>query len=1217
MDDYIEEKKQNMEDIKFESLTPKILDKNNPIYTRALDFAFDDDNIKNIAITGVYGSGKSTIWNTYVKEKNLKNIITVSLGKYEDEYRKSKHNNDGKVENISCSPEVDNEKENRIERQIINQIVSQIDSKKISKSKYKFKSDKGDFIKTIPIFIVLVIILVLINWNQSVTIFSTIKWDKVVSILDLRRWDKFDDFKEIVSLSIVGIPFLVSLFFIILGLKKRNIFNISKINFKLVEAQLDDKVSTDETVIDKDMKEIVYLLYNSGTEVVVFEDLDRYDNIEIYNKLRELNFLTNGYVNSNGQKKRTKRIIKFIYMVKDGLFASKDRTKFYDYIMPVVPIIDSRTSENYLISLLIKDKEENKKNHNELQANILANIALYIDDMRLLKNIVNEYYIYLNLLPMKELNLNKNKLFAMMVLKNVLPNEFELLQGDKGYILRIFGRIEKNIIKSYNEIDESIELKKNEINSINKYFDESGEYKNDDKERIKGLGKEITELNVKKNELINITYKEKLDNLDKKEQDKIFDDTEDIIGEEHYLNLVRFLILEGLIDETYYYYRANFDSKVEGLLKSKDRLFLKDLYSGISLDIFLDVETPGQIINRLNTVDYRRENILNRNILKYLLENDGNEIIKLILETVEKYNKYIDLKEILNTFDYENIKKIVGLLFEYGKYIGVLKIIENCPKNSMLYKHILKAIVLNRKLAESKELKLFQSYIEQNQDIVSIINENEFDIFIDNMSKLGFKFENLKSLELSKEKLEKIENNKLYILDISNIRYLIQELLDENVYYGQMIGKIYSIYELKAMKEYIEKNFNEFVIKYINENSKNEDYNNSEEILIKILVSGINDSYKLEYLSKNVMKILKLEELNKVIENKKIIDKVLSKNILEFNKENILFYSSKISEYSEEFIKYLSRNINSKNRDKILEQNNDLCNQLINNPNIDNNLFKNIIKYVNEKISYIDEEFKNKKTRVKQLIEKNLLEINNDNIKFLVQNGFNHEIIILIENSEDEEQDDIVAYILDNNVDEKLYCSILNSNISFENAKLVVDNIEEYGGEVKIEKINSEKKEIIKYIIENYLSNDNAEYIWKNFEKFNLKKEFIEELEKEEELINLNNNVLNEEILLYILENDNVSLNTKIKLIITKIENNLDVEELKKYMSKVREIERIASVFDNKYPSINGINDSEIKIANALIKYGYIKERAGGRIMLIKRKNKDLDSGYVNDEILY
>ena len=1204
MDDYIEEKKENIEDIKFESLTPKILDKNNPIYTRALEFAFDDDSIKNIAITGVYGSGKSTIWNTYVKEKNLKNIIIVSLGKYEDECVKSKYNNDGKVENISCSPEVDNEKENRIERQIINQIVSQIDSKKISKSKYKFKSDKRDLIETLLILIFLGTIIALINK------------DKLLKIFDLKVWKEVNGFNENLLLSILGILFLGLLFWIIWKLKKKNIFNISKINFKLVEAQLDDKMSNDETVIDKDMKEIVYLLDNSGTEVVVFEDLDRYDNIEIYNKLRELNFLVNGYVNSNRKKSKRKRIIKFIYMVKDGLFSSKDRTKFYDYIMPVVPIIDSRTSENYLISLLIKDKEENKKNPNELQANILANISLYIDDMRLLKNIVNEYYVYLNILPIEELKLNKNKLLGMMVLKNVFPYEFELLQGDRGYIFSLFDKIEKRIIRLYNEINEEIEKNKQKIRSINEYFEQNGEYKNGNEEEINILQAEIESLDWAKNKFKNDTYKEKMRSLNQNEQDKIFDDTEDIIVKKHYFPLVKFLILEGLIDETYYYYRANFDSKVEGLLKSKDRLFLKDLYSGISLDIFLDVETPVEIINRLNETDYGRENILNRKILKYLLENDKNKIIELILETVEKYNKYIDLKEILNTFEYENNKKIVGLLFEYGKYSGVLKMMKNCPKNSMLFNHILKAVVLNKKLAESKELKLFQSYIEQNQDIVSIINENEFDIFIDNMSKLGFKFENLKSLELSKEKLEKIENNKLYILDISNIRYLIQELLDENVYYGQMIGKIYSIYELKAMKEYIEKNFNEFVIKYINDNSKNEDYNNSEEILIKILVSGINDSYKLEYLSKNVMKILKLEELNKVIENKKIIDKILSENILEFNEENILFYCSKISEYSEEFIKYLGRNINSKNRDEILGQNKDLCNELINNPNIDSKLFINIIKHVKEKISCIDERYKDKdkKSRVKQLIENNLLEINKENIEFLVQNKFDNEIIILIENSEEEEEDNIVAYVLKNDLDKELYYLILNSNISFENAKLVVDDIEEYGGGVKIEEINYEKKEIIKYIIENYLSNDNEEYIWKNFEKFNLKKEFIGKLEEEGKLINLNNNILSEQIILYILESDNVSLKTKIKLIITKIENNSNKEELKKYISKVSEIERIASVFDNKYPSIN---DSEREIAEALIKYGYIKERVDGRIMLIKRKNKDLDSGYVNDEILH
>ena len=170
--------------------------------------------------------------------------------------------------------------------------------------------------------------------------------------------------------------------------------------------------------------------------------------------------------------------------------------------------------------------------------------------------------------------------------------------------------------------------------------------------------------------------------------------------------------------------------------------------------------------------------------------------------------------------------------------------------------------------------------------------------------------------------------------------------------------------------------------------------------------------------------------------------------------------------------------------------------------------------------------------------------------------------------------------------------------------KLLIDYIERHGGGVKIEKINFEKKEIIKYIIENYLSNDNKEYIWRNFEKFNFKKEFIEKLEKEGKLINLSNDILIEPILLYILENDNVSLNTKIKLIITKIENNSDVEELKKYISKVTEISRIASVFDKKYPSINGINYWEREIINFLINYYYVKKRADGRIMLIKKKLK-------------
>lgn len=769
MDDYIDEKKENIEDIeniKFESLTPKILDKNNPIYTKALDFAFENDSIKNIAITGVYGSGKSTIWNTYVKEKNLKNIITVSLGKYEDECVKSKYNNDGKVENISCSPEVDNEKENRIERQIINQIVSQIDSKKISKSKYKFKSNKGDLIEIIFLFLFLVSIFILINWNE------------------------FKNFKlEISAFNVLNLVLFVSLFFIILGLKKKNIFNISKMNFKLVEAQVDDKVSTDETVIDKDMKEIVYLLDNSGTEVVVFEDLDRYDNIEIYNKLRELNFLTNGYVNSNGQKKRTKRIIKFIYMVKDGLFASKDRTKFYDYIIPVVPIIDSRTSENYLISLLIKDKEKYNENTNELQGNILANISLYIDDMRLLKNIVNEYYIYLNILPMKELELNKNKLFAMIVLKNVFPEEFELLQKNRGNIYNLFNKLEEQKKSIRNNIRR--ELIKAHSQDENKFIvKEKGKEEEEKKAWKEHCENEIKRLLYELNTMHNYDYAQIIKLTNEKKIKQLFKNIRNIKNE-YDINLIKYLLEEGLIDKTYYYYMGNFNFNKGGLLKKNDIIYMKGLLEGKELDLFLDVETPKEIVNRLRTIDYDRPNILNKSIFKYLIDNKYNLQIRIILLAIVEYKKSVDFNLLLDEFEDKSLKKLIKIMLEDSKCGIFIYIFADFYEESKAYRNILKIMFTDKKIENSKLFELRGEFIERLEMKNKLINlsnnmlSEQILLYIlenDNISlntKIKLIITKIKNYS-NKEEIKK------YISKVSKISKLTNIFDNEELFIGEM-----------------------------------------------------------------------------------------------------------------------------------------------------------------------------------------------------------------------------------------------------------------------------------------------------------------------------------------------------------------------------------------------------------------------------------------------
>ncbi len=133
---------------KFNSLTPDILDENKKVYTEALDYAFRNPDIRNIAITGVYGAGKSTVWNTYRKHKSnnpeettFKNIITVCLGKYDDKSNEKRE--DSLIENGEnhSNNKEDKELDNRVERQIINQISAQIKSGDIPLSKYKFKEN--------------------------------------------------------------------------------------------------------------------------------------------------------------------------------------------------------------------------------------------------------------------------------------------------------------------------------------------------------------------------------------------------------------------------------------------------------------------------------------------------------------------------------------------------------------------------------------------------------------------------------------------------------------------------------------------------------------------------------------------------------------------------------------------------------------------------------------------------------------------------------------------------------------------------------------------------------------------------------------------------------------------------------------------------------------------------------------------------------------------
>ena len=66
-----------------ENLTPTDNVQNNEIYECSLKHGIDDENIKNIALSGAYGSGKSSILKTFEKnQKNQYEFLNISLADF-------------------------------------------------------------------------------------------------------------------------------------------------------------------------------------------------------------------------------------------------------------------------------------------------------------------------------------------------------------------------------------------------------------------------------------------------------------------------------------------------------------------------------------------------------------------------------------------------------------------------------------------------------------------------------------------------------------------------------------------------------------------------------------------------------------------------------------------------------------------------------------------------------------------------------------------------------------------------------------------------------------------------------------------------------------------------------------------------------------------------------------------------------------------------------
>lgn len=954
--------------INLESLTPKD-DIDISSYEEALDFALSNDTVTNIAMTGPYGAGKSSVIESYKKKNKDKRFMNISLTHFEGSEKTNT---------------------NVLEGKIVNQLLHQIDYDKIPQTIFKIKANtKKSKILGYSASIIVFILNCLLTFKFE-------DWKKYLNHLLINEgssdvikkvvgWLSSNVFNIIVLIAFLSTTVILLYFFIKLQLN-RQLFK--KVTFKGNEVEIFK--DREESYFDKFLNDVIYLFTSSEKDIIIFEDLDRFENTTIYERLYEINLLINKRLLANGSKPQ----IKFIYLIKDDAFESKDRSKLFDLIIPIVPVIDSSNSFEQFLQVF-----DESGISEEFDKKTLQKLSLYIDDMRLLKNISNEYYIYKNRLS--QVTLDNDKLLATIVYKNIFPKDFSNFQLGLGFINKVFSL--KNILaeEKVNRIKQTINKLNIELESIEKesltnldeldslffirpvdgYYKVKGKKESDfissehfisaiknnnyNVEKVRSVSKtEYYSYDVTKSEEsveINIAedfeelkeseeYLKRFDAISKrnnfygrklKEQKKelqfsinkissmaiselletventfFYDEhikTDDLkyLYESPYFELIIFILREGLIDENYTDYLTYF---YEHSLSKEDKEFLRGIYDRKPKEWRYQLKNTERVISELTSDELSRFKVLNFDLIIYCMSN--KEKYNSELKTIIDYLRRIESNEyLLDIYEYFKEKNEVEAFFEIieEKWDSVLEdlILLSENKRTAIEEFIYIAIYYFsiENINHDTSNRIIIDFIEQSMDFMGFIEINNIslDCYLEKLSEFKVKFSNIISTLPHANKIIELDLFRLSVNNLKQIFFTFELGMDEDFYQNNLTLVLGNQILKKILYE---DKLNTYIRTYID--LSDNFIEETEETILELLN---NDKLERENA---VLIISRLKETTK-------IDEITDINDKEYRK--ILFDSGNIKVNGYNVIEYFIDN-NNVISEKLVERINN-CHELI------------------------------------------------------------------------------------------------------------------------------------------------------------------------------------------------------------------------------------------------------------------------------------------------
>lgn len=858
------------------------------VYSEALLFATNNPKVSNIALTGPYGSGKSSIIQSFLK-KYRRPALHISLAAFVPEA-------DSGGEEVSRQ---------EIERSILQQMLYGADSNKLPFSRFKRIQSPGvgSIFKSLYIMIGILALWYVFHRREDIvsgTFFAP---------LALSTWFE------------IGILMLATSFlWVTLHHFYVASFGLSLKGISLKDIEIKPAHDDQASILNRHLDEIVYFFQSTDYDLVVIEDIDRFENAEIFVTLREINSLVN-------ESAGVKRNIRFLYALRDDMFVNTDRTKFFEFIIPVIPIINTSNSID-----MVLEQERRLKLDDRLERQFLREVSRYLNDLRLIQNIFNEYAIYVASLETDVENLlNANKLLAILIYKNVYPRDFEQLHRGTGILAAILNRqgeliahgeaifrteiaklenrlevaeqqtpsnlrelrriyamalIEQlplnvtsvsldrrdwvaiaNLVdddvfeqlieapnlfhRSINSFPQQAQITKlqSPVDSHKSYLQRKEEIeikaankKSENLHQIRDLRSKIGALRtVKLNELLRLNS----DHV----QDLFADFGEN--GE-----LARFLILEGHLDDTYYQYTSLFHS---GRLSPNDNRFLIQIRAFVTPEPSFPIDNSNEVIAAMRDEDFRQSYVLNVKLVDSLLKHRSSypKQSQKLLEFIT--SEFGSCEDFLDAY-YMSGRDVSGLL------LGLVKnwegLVPTVIASSNAISHV-SQLVSNLPEASLKALA------KDFDELPEFVSENLPEILVHSpelepecLVSLDFEIKDLAAIKDHSEIVRVMFEAGLFDLTIPNLEYIYQAILDERDLESLRERNFTAIRSTnnKILMNRIEKDFDDYlrnILLALRENSKED----AATILSVVRHDEVNQDDLREFLERQTAQLASLESV--------------------------------------------------------------------------------------------------------------------------------------------------------------------------------------------------------------------------------------------------------------------------------------------------------------------------------------------------------------------